>query len=234
MELTQLHQFAGPVGLLQTPADRRSSGTRARSIGRMSGNSVVSIAVALCVAVAVYGRAISSAYGGDALVAIAVDLAWLGLFAAHHQYFIVQQQALHRRWWPSVRANVELGADAGIAVALVAGVLVGWMPLPTEIWSVSEPAGAISLWLGCAAGWGLIAYSTQQLMPARARSVIERAWTDRPIRGYGRSAMVLGGLLVSFATPSMTAGHLLVAVATGLYLAARFAFGKRTFAWVRR
>jgi len=163
-------------------------------------------------------------------VAVAVDLALVGLFAAQHS---VMARAAFKRWWtrvipPAIERSVYVLA-ACLALALLVGL---WLPLPDLIWSVTNPAGRILLsglfWFG----WlmvliaGLLTNQAEMLgLQQISDAVHGRVLSPPTLNTSGlyrlvRHPIYVGSFIGFWATPDMTVGHLLFAVAATVYTVA--------------
>ena len=158
---------------------------------------------------------------GEALI---VDLLLLGLFAVQHS---VMARRGFKRWWTRiVPARAERSTFVLAASAALALLLWQWRPITAPVvWSVQDPAGMLALqalfWLG----WATVLASTFlidhfELFGLRqALGRVEPAKFRTPgLYRYVRHPIYLGFLLAFWATPHMSAGHLLFAVATTGYI----------------
>jgi methanethiol S-methyltransferase len=189
-----------------------------------------------------------------AALAVPVDIALLALFAAQHS---IMARAGFKRWWKNVIPLAIERSTYLLVTSLVLLVLCWqWRPIAGVIWQVGDGFASRALLAVSLAGWLLIYVSTfainhfdflglRQVYLAWRR----KTYTSLPFRiaglyGLVRHPMMFGFLIAFWATPRMTAGHLLFALATTGYivLAVRFleerdlvaAFGETYRAYQRR
>lgn len=162
---------------------------------------------------------------GEALL---VNALLLGLFAVQHS---VMARPGFKRWWtrivpPSVERSTYV-----LATNLVLALLFWqWRPIPGAAWEIENPAGRALAWGLFALGWLIVLAATFMISHAHLFGV-QQVW-DR-FRGqppseprfqtpalykHLRHPIMIGFLIAFWATPRMTWGHLLFAVATTGYI----------------
>lgn len=169
------------------------------------------------------------AAGGHAagpLFAAIADSLLLGLFAVQHT--VMARSWFKERLTRLVPAAAERSTFVAAASVILLAVLWLWQPIDLTLWDV-QPAGWRALILGVyGLGWAITVASTFMidhfelfgLRQARDALLRRRAeptpFKEAWLYAWVRHPMMLGLLIVFWATPRMTAGHLLFsALGTG-------------------
>lgn len=159
--------------------------------------------------------------------ALAIDVALLLLFAVQHS---VMARPGFKRWWTRfVPAPVERSTYV-LASSLALVVLFWqWRPLPQLVWQAEGIARPL-LYALSAAGWLLVLSGTflinhfdlfglrQAWFNLRGRPTPDEPFVERAFYRIVRHPLMLGFLVAFWATPTMSVGHLLFAVATTGYI----------------
>jgi methanethiol S-methyltransferase len=173
-------------------------------------------------------HSIDAPLAGNLANSLVIDLALLLGFALQHS---VMARKGFKHWLtrfipePAERSTYVLASS----LALIA-LFAFWRPLGGTVWSVKEPVLAAVLYGLCAFGWLLVLATTFlinhfDLFGLRQVSLYLISTPYRPIgfRTPGpyrlvRHPLYVGWLLAFWSTPTMTAAHLLFAIATTGYI----------------
>lgn len=168
--------------------------------------------------------------------AIAIDLLLLGAFAVQHS---VMARPAFKRWWTTiVPPSCERSTYVLLSSLLQLLIFWQWRPITTPIWQTGGVL-AITLTAIFGLGWVIALASTFSIdhfdlfglrqVVAAARRVATSAPVLRTPLLYRlvRHPLMFGFLLVFWATPQMSAGHLLFAAMTTLYILAALQLEER-------
>ena len=169
-------------------------------------------------------------------LAVAADLALLLLFAVQHT---VMARSWFKRWWTRVVPQPAERATYVLCAALALALLFwGWRPVGGVAWHASGLAADLLLGL-YASGWAVALSSTFMISHSDLFG-LRQAWLHRRGTGYTpppftqrglyrrvRHPLMTGFVIVFWAAPVMTAGHLLFAVAATGYILVGIWFEER-------
>lgn len=161
-------------------------------------------------------------------VAVVVDLILLGLFAVQHSGMA---RPGFKRWFTRwVPRSIERSTYVLLSSALLVLLFWQWRPLPTMVWNAGAPWAEWLLYSLCAIGWIIVLTSTfvidhwdlfglrQVWFRARRQQYSPPEFKDNFYYRIVRHPLMLGFIIAFWATPRMSAGHLLFAIATTGYI----------------
>lgn len=174
-------------------------------------------------------KSVSSGAPGSIGAAVAIDLALLALFGLQHS--LMARSGFKQwltRWLPvAIERSSYVMATNLVLILLYAF----WQPLPGTVWTVTDPVLAQALPALMAGGWLLVlvaTFLTNHFDLFGLRQVwlqfLRRSYTPVPFREvllyrWIRHPMMLGLILAFWATPVMTASHLLFSLGMTVYIA---------------
>jgi methanethiol S-methyltransferase len=163
-------------------------------------------------------------------VAIAIDGLLIALFAAQHS--IMARQGFKSWWTRFVPASVERSTYVLFSGLVLMLVFWQWRPLPSVVWSLSDPVAANVVTGLSLIGWLLAVASTFLINHFELFGVQQVTnnllGKDMPAPRFStplfyrvvRHPLYLGLLIAFWAAPTMTFGHLLFAGLTTAYILA--------------
>ncbi|OBK79507.1 methanethiol S-methyltransferase [Mycobacterium sp. 1274761.0] len=169
-------------------------------------------------------------HGIDAPIgqAIVVNMLLLGLFAVQHS---VMARPGFKRWWTRfVPQPVERSTFVLLSSAVLILLFWQWRTMPAAVWHVGPPAGRLAVWVLFWAGWATVLATTfminhfdlfglrQVYLAWRGKPYTDLAFRTSLLYRLVRHPLMLGFIVAFWAAPTMTAGHLLFAVATTGYI----------------
>lgn len=182
-------------------------------------------------------KTINSGNPDSTLRSLLTNFGLIFLFGFFHSLMARQR---FKDWWTKfVPVEAERSTYVLQAAAFLSLLMIYWKPMPTEIWSVSD-GWAIGCHLVFIAGLFVVLLSTF-LIDHFELFGLRQVWSanvDTPLPSpkfrtpflykFVRHPMQLGVILVFFATPNMTAGHLFFAVSMTCYVLIGLYFEERS------
>lgn len=173
-------------------------------------------------------KTIDSGPAGPLMESIVINLVLMTIFALQHS---VMARPQFKTWWTTiVPKSVERSTYVLLASLTLALVFWQWRPIPGVVWEVKEPTvAAFLLYLGLL-GWVLVFISTfminhfelfglhQVANNLAGKPMPPMKFKTPMLYNVVRHPIYLGFIIFVWATPVMTAGHLLFAAVVTAYI----------------
>jgi protein-S-isoprenylcysteine O-methyltransferase Ste14 len=176
----------------------------------------------------IVSKSIDSGPEGSLGTAVIVDTFLLLLFAVPHS---VMARPAFKRWWTRfVPPPVERSTFVLVSSLTLGLLFWQWRPIPSVVWHIASPAGRWVIQAIFWIGWVVVFVSTflinhfdlfglrQVYLYASGRPYTPIGFRVLGFYRYVRHPIMLGFLIAFWAAPTMTAGHLLFAGATTVYI----------------
>lgn len=173
-------------------------------------------------------KTIDSGPAGPLMESIVINLVLLTIFALQHS---VMARPQFKKWWTTiVPKSVERSTYVLLASLALALVFWQWRPLPGVVWEAKDPTIAASLLYLGLFGWVLVFISTfminhfelfglhQVANNLTGNSMPPMKFKTPMLYNVVRHPIYLGFIIFVWATPTMTAGHLLFAAVVTAYI----------------
>jgi protein-S-isoprenylcysteine O-methyltransferase Ste14 len=172
------------------------------------------------------------------VLALLVDVSLLLAFGIQHS--VMARSGWKKRWTTIIPPAMERSLYVLIASCILLAVFWCWQPISGAIWQIeSSPVRAIVYGV-CLAGWVIVVLSTFQIDHFELFG-LRQVWQtlrDQPPRPIAfkrpflyrivRHPMMVGFLLVFWATPTMTVDRLVLALGMTIYILVGVSFEERS------
>jgi len=182
-------------------------------------------------------KSIDSGAEAPFIVALAINLALLGLFAVQHS--VMARPWFKAAWTRIVPTPVERSTYVLLSSCALVLLFWKWEPMGGLIWNVQSATGRLALEALYGFGWLTVLISTclinhfdlfglrQVWLHMRGQAYTPLGFrTPGPYR-YVRHPLYVGWLLVFWSAPVMTSAHLVFAIATTAYILIAIQFEER-------
>ena len=160
--------------------------------------------------------------------ALLIDAALLGIFAIQHS---VMARPAFKRWWTQfVPEPMERSTYVLLASLALILLFWQWRPIGGEIWSVTNETARVVLLAFAALGWTTVLVGTflinhfdlfglrQVYLHFQGKPYTPLKFGTPFLYKIVRHPIMLGFIIAFWATPHMTAAHLVFAIATTAYI----------------
>jgi len=160
--------------------------------------------------------------------ALLTDISLIALFGIQHS--VMARSGFKRVWTRVVPEPIERSVYVLLTSIVLWVLFIFWRPIPAVIWNVTDPAGIGILWTFFAAGWMIVLLSTflinhfelfglrQVYQNLRGGSAVAPQFRQPFFYKIVRHPLYTGFLIAFWATPVMTAGHLLFSAGMTVYI----------------
>ena len=160
--------------------------------------------------------------------AIVINIGLIALFGVQHS--VMARQGFKRAWTKIVPRQVERSFFVLLASLVLLVMFRFWQPIDAVVWSIANPLLASLLWALFWGGWATVLVSTflinhfelfglqQAWVYARGREWTPPRFHTPFLYKWVRHPLYLGFFVAFWATPEMTAGHLLLAAGMSGYM----------------
>ena len=161
-------------------------------------------------------------------VAVLIDLLLVAAFSVQHS--VMARPAFKRLWTRLVPNPIERSTYVLLSCVALALLMWQWRSIDSVVWHVEHPAGRAVLWTLFAAGWLMVPVVSLMInhfdlfgLRQVWLHLLGREYEPLPFRtpmlyAHIRHPLYVGWALAFWATPTMTAGHLLFAVTLTVYM----------------
>jgi protein-S-isoprenylcysteine O-methyltransferase Ste14 len=179
-------------------------------------------------------KSIDSASGEPIATAVLINLVLLALFGVQHS--VMARPAFKRIWTRIVPEPIERSTYVMASNAVTILLMWQWRGIDQVLWHVEQPVVRVAIWCLFATGWLLVPAATMMIhhfdlfgmrqvwLHLRGRDYESLEFRTPLLYKHLRHPLYVGWMIFFWATPTMTAGHLLFAgVLSGyMVLAVRF------------
>jgi methanethiol S-methyltransferase len=178
--------------------------------------------------ISAYGATVDSGPAAPVLTAAVIDVALIALFGLQHS--VMARPAFKAKWTRVVPPAAERSVYVLAASIALMILFFGWRPIIRDMWGVSNPVAQQVIWAIFWIGWATVLISTFLINHFELFG-LQQAWFSMCGREGGTPELrdplfykwvahpIYAGFFLAFwATPHMTAGHLLLAAGVSVYM----------------
>ena len=169
--------------------------------------------------------------------AISINLLLMGLFAVQHS--VMARPAFKRMWTRIVPQPIERSTYVLMSCVVTSVLMWQWRSIDFVIWDLRSSGLRIALWCLFVAGWLLVPgvtllinhfdlFGTRQVwLHLKGRQQTSLPFREPSLYKRVRHPLYVGWAIAFWATPTMTAGHLMFALVMTGYMAVAVIFEER-------
>lgn len=171
---------------------------------------------------------VDASRSGPAWLAVLVDLGLWLIFALQHS---IMARAPVKQWLTRVVPGRVERSTYVLSTGVALGLLFWqWRALPATVWQIHTQPWVAFVWTLFGAGWAVAVGATFMIDHGEFLGLRQAGWLARQpqssasvsrrwLYAWVRHPMMVGLLVAFWATPTMTAGHLVFALAASGYIA---------------
>jgi protein-S-isoprenylcysteine O-methyltransferase Ste14 len=173
-------------------------------------------------------KTVDSGPTGNLFAALIIDLLLIAAFGLQHS--IMARQSFKSALAHAVPKPIERSIYVLASSVVLMILFTFWQPIAGDIWRVENNVLSIILWVLFASGWLIVLFSTfllnhfelfglqQVYFHARDRPAAAPQLREPLFYKLVRHPLYSGFFIAFWATPHMTAGHLLLAIGMSIYM----------------